>query len=429
MSKEAQKERSMVLQKEMIAGLFNDLANAKELGKKVCYTFIPGNLSELIRTFDMLPVYPEINALQSAMRKKSASYIKEAERNAHSEDVCTYVKCDVGMMMKGNIGPTGQKIPEPDVLLLSYTGCFTFLKWFETLKREYPNAKVIMVHTPYQENAEMTPEMTEYMVKQFTEEVIPQFEEVTGIKYDEEKLKKHLELAKEAEDWITKIFDTTKYKPSPIDAYFAGVYYIGPINIGFRGTEKAVEYYKELYSEIQERIRLGLGPITPEGEMKEEKYRLVVEGPPNWTSFREFWKIFYDIGAVIVASSYTKVGGVYDMGWRHDPSRPLESLAEYCMNCYTNLNIPQRIDLLSKCIEDYDADGYVTNSIKSCNSFSAGQLGMMREIEDRLEIPVGFIESDLVDPRYFSYSNIKNRLESFFQMLEQRKAMETVNNK
>ena len=429
MSKEAQKERSMILQKEMIAGLFNDLSNAKELGKKVCYTFIPGNLSELIRTFDMLPVYPEINALQSAMRKKSASYIKEAEKNAHSEDVCTYVKCDVGMMMKGNIGPTGQKIPEPDVLLLSYTGCFTFLKWFETLKREYPNAKVIMVHTPYQENAEMTPEMIEYMVKQFTEEVIPQFEEVTGIKYDEEKLKKHLELAKEAEDWITKIFDTTKQKPSPIDAYFAGVYYIGPINIGFRGTKKAVEYYKELYSEIQERIRLGLGPITPEGEMKEEKYRLVVEGPPNWTSFREFWKIFYDIGAVIVASSYTKVGGVYDMGWRHDPSRPIESLAEYCMNCYTNLNIPQRIDLLSKCIEDYDADGYVTNSIKSCNSFSAGQLGMMREIEDRLEIPVGFIESDLVDPRYFSYSNIKNRLESFFQMLEQRKAMETVNNK
>lgn len=424
MAQEAQKERSMILQKEMIEGLFNDLGKAKELGKKVCYTFIPGNLSELIRTFDMLPVYPEINALQSAMRKKSASYIKEAERHAHSEDVCTYVKCDVGMMMKGNIGPTGEKIPEPDILLLSYTGCFTFLKWFETLKREYPNAKVIMVHTPYQENATITPEMTQYMVKQFKEEVIPQMEAVTGIKYDEGKLKKMLALSKESEDLITKIFDTTKHKPSPIDAYFAGVYYIGPINIGFRGTQEAVDYYKELYNEIQERIRLGLGPITPEGEMKEEKYRLVVEGPPNWTSFREFWKIFYDMGAVIVASSYTKVGGVYDMGWRHDPTRPLESLAEYCMNCYTNLSIPQRIDLLSNCITEYAADGYITNSIKSCNSFSAGQLGMMREIEDRLEVPVGFIESDLVDPRYFSYSNIKNRLESYFQMLEQRKIIQ-----
>lgn len=427
MSKEAIKEKSMILQKEMIEGLFNDLANVEKTGKKVCYTFVPGNLSELIRTFDMLPVYPEINALQSAMRKKSGGYIKEAERNAHSEDVCTYVKCDVGMMMKGNIGPTGTKIPEPDILLLSYTGCFTFMKWFETLKREYPNAEVVMIHTPYQENAEITPEMTQYMVNQLKEEVIPKMEKVSGVKFDENKLKGFLKLSAEAEDWITKIFDTTKHKPSPIDAYFAGVYYIGPINIGFRGTPEAVEYYKELYSEIQERIRLGLGPVTPEGEMKEEKYRLVVEGPPNWTSFREFWKIFYDMGAVIVASSYTKVGGVYDMGWRHDPERPLESLGEYCMNCYTNLNIPQRIDLLSKCIKDYQADGYVTNSIKSCNSFSAGQLGMMREIEDRLEVPVGFIESDLVDPRYFSYSNIKNRLESYFQMLAQRKMLEEEN--
>ncbi len=424
MAKEAQKELSMILQKEMIEGLFNELAIAKETGKKVCYTFVPGNLSELIRTFGMLPVYPEINALQNAMRKKSAGYIKEAERNAHSEDVCTYVKCDIGMMLKGNIGPTGQPLPPPDVLLLSYTGCFTFMKWFETLKREYPNAKVVMIHTPYQENGEITPAMTEYMTRQLRQEVIPQMEAVSGIALDEEKLKRALALSKEAEDWITRIFDTTKHKPSPIDAYFAGVYYIGAINIGFRGTQQAVDYYKALYSEIQDRIRQGLGPITPEGELKEEKYRLVVEGPPNWTNFREFWKIFYDMGAVIVASSYTKVGGVYDLGWRHDPERPLESLAEYCMNCYTNMSLPQRIDLLSKFIRDYEADGYITNSIKSCNSFSAGQLSIMREIEDRLEVPVGFIESDLVDPRYFSYSNIKNRLESYFQMLAQRKIIQ-----
>jgi len=124
---------------------------------------------------------------------------------------------------------------------------------------------------------------------------------------------------------------------------------------------------------------------------------------------------------VIVASSYTKVGGLYDNGFRHDSSRPLESLAEYCMNCYTNLNLPQRIDHLKQCIKDFRADGLLVNSIKSCNSFSAGQLLMMRAIEEDMEIPVGFIESDLVDPRYFSYSNIKNRLDSYFQMLEQRK--------
>lgn len=419
-NKEVAKEKSMIIQKEMISGLFRELATAKETGKKVVYTFIPGNLSELIRAFDMLPVYPEINALQSGMRKKSGDYIKEAEKYGHSEDVCTYVKCDIGMMLKGNIGPTGEKLPDPDLLLLSYTGCFTFMKWFENLERLYPGVPVALIHTPYQEDGKITTEMTEYMVKQLKQEVIPKMEAVSGQKLDKEKLQEILINSAKAEDLIVKIFDSTKNKPSPIDAYFAGVYYIGPINIGFRGTPEAVVYYQELYKEIQLRVKQGLGPITPEGEMKEEKFRLVVEGPPNWTSFREFWKLFYDMGAVIVASSYTKVGGVYDYGFRHDPDKPLESLAEYCMTCYTNLNLPQRIDLLEKCIKDYSADGYLTNSIKSCNSFSAGQLLMMRDLEERLEIPVGFIESDLVDPRYFSYSNIKNRLDSFFQMLDQR---------
>jgi len=428
MSKQAapvEKERSMLLQKQMVEGLFEELATAREKGRKVVYTFVPGNLSELIRAFDMLPVYPEINALQSGMRKKSAAFIRDAEKWGHSEDVCTYVKCDIGMMLNGNVGPTGQKLPEPDLLLLSYTGCFTFMKWFENLERLYPNAEIAMLHTPYQEGGRITDEMRQYMVKQLREEVIPKFEKVSGRKFSEARLAEILANSRRTDDLITEIFAQSKHRPSPIDAYFAGVYYIGPINIGFRGTPEAVTYYEELLKEIKERVAQGKGPVTPEGEIKEEKYRLVVEGPPNWTSFREFWKLFHEQGAVIVASSYTKVGGVYDLGFRHDPTRPLETLAEYCMNCYTNLNLPQRIDLLSKCITEYQADGFLVNSIKSCNSFSAGQLMIMRQLEDKLEVPVGFIESDLVDPRYFSYSNIKNRLDSFFQMLAQRKVLAT----
>lgn len=418
------KEQSMLLQKEMLAHLFKELSSARETGKKVVYTFVPGNLSELILSFDMLPVYPEINALQSGMRQKSRGFIRDAEKVGYSEDVCTYVKCDIGMMLNGNLGPTGEKLPAPDLLLLSYTGCFTFMKWFENLEHLYPGVPVAMLHTPYQEGGKISEEMVSYMVKQLKEEVIPKMEAVSGKKFDPQRLSEVLEHSRQAQDLITRIFDSTKHRPSPIDAYFAGVYYIGPINAGFRGTSEAVAYYAQLLKEVEARAAAGLGPVTPIGEMEEERFRLVVEGPPNWTNFREFWSLFYEMGAVVVASSYTKVGGVYDWGFRHDPKRPLESLAAYCMNCYTNLNLPQRIDLLTKCIHDYQADGFLINSIKSCNSFSAGQLLMMRTLEDRLGIPVGFIESDLVDPRYFSYSNLKNRLDSFFQMLDQRKIIQ-----
>ena len=77
--------------------------------------------------------------------------------------------------------------------------------------------------------------------------------------------------------------------------------------------------------------------------------------------------------------------------------------------------------MLEKYVNEYQADGLLINSIKSCNSFSAGQLLMMQEVEKRTGKPGAFIETDLVDPRYFSAANVKNRLESYFQMIEQRR--------
>ena len=156
--------------------------------------------------------------------------------------------------------------------------------------------------------------------------------------------------------------------------------------------------------------------------MKEEKYRLVVEGPPCWSNFRDFWQMFSDEGAVVVASTYTKVGGVYDFGFRHDPRDPLGTLADYCMGCYTNRSLPQRVAMLETYLEDYAADGVLVNSVKSCNSFSAGQLVILREIEKRTGVAGAFIETDLVDARYFSRANVKTRIESYLQMIQQKRA-------
>jgi benzoyl-CoA reductase subunit B len=415
------KDSSQLRQKQMLADHFSRLARAEETGEKSVYTFVPGNLTELIRSFDLLPVLPEINALQSGMRGKSREYIAVAERLGHSEDVCTYVKSDIGMMKSGNVGPTGERLPDPSLLLLSYTGCFTFLKWFELLKEEY-HCPIVMLHVPYQGDGTITESMRSYVVEQLRRKVIPLLEEVSGRAYDEDRLKAALALSAKAEDDLVFVLESAKNRPSPIDAYFGGVYYIGPMFSAFRGTEAAVEYYRSLRSEIEERIAEGRGPLTPDGELENERYRVVVEGPPNWTSFREFWKMFADEGAVVVASTYTKVGGVYDTGFRHDPDHPLETLADYCMGCYTNLSLPQRVAMLARYVDEYRADGFLINSVKSCNSFSAGQLHILREVENRVGRPGGFIESDLVDPRYFSASNIKNRLESYFQMIEQKRA-------
>ena len=417
---DAIKEDSMEKQKQMISANFHELAQAPQQGREVVSTFVPGNINELLMCFDMARNLPEINALQNGMRKKTGRMIMEAERSGHSEDVCTYVKADLGMMAQGNIGPTGETLPKPDLLLLSYTGCFTFMKWFELVREQY-DCETSMLHIPYQGDGTINENMRDYVVKQLREEVIPTLERVSGVKFDIDRLREYMRESAKSEEDLVWVLQTAKNRPSPIDAYFGGVYYIGPIFTAFRGTEDASEYYRTLRSEIAERLEKGEGPITPDGEMKDEKYRLVVEGPPNWTSFREFWKMFYEEGAVVVASTYTKVGGVYDFGFRHDPDHPLESMADYCLGCYTNLNLPSRAEMLSNYVEDYQADGLLINSIKSCNSFSAGQLLLLREVEKRTGKPGAFIETDLVDPRYFSGANVKNRLESYFQMINQKR--------
>jgi benzoyl-CoA reductase subunit B len=414
------KDASMVKQKEMMAAHYDRLSGAKENGAKVASTFVPGNLNELLMCFDLVNNLPEVNAIQAGLRRKSGSYVMEAEKSGHSEDVCTYVKSDIGMMAKGNIGPNGKELPAPDVLMLSYTGCFTFMKWFELLREQY-KCETIFLQTPYMADGKVTPNMIQYMIKQFKQDVIPKLEKVSGVKFDIDRLREYLAKSAKAEDDLVHILQTGKNKPSPIDAYFGGIYYIGPIFGAFRGTDDAIDYYKFLREEVDQRVAAGLGPVTPDGPMGDEKYRLVVEGPPNYTNFRQFWKMFYDEGAVVVASSYTKVGGTYDFGFRHDPDRPLESLAEYCLGVYTNRSLPMRIEMLVNYINEYEADGLLINSIKSCNSFSAGQLLMMREVEKRTGKPAAFIETDLVDPRYFSAANVKNRLESYFQMIEQKR--------
>jgi benzoyl-CoA reductase subunit B len=416
------KDRSMELQKQMLADHYRRLENAREAGEPVVYTFVPGNLTELVRSFGALPVLPEINALQSAMRGKSQGYIATAEREGHSEDVCSYVKCDVGMLKAGNVGPTGTKLPRPDLLLLSYTGCYTFMKWFELLREEY-GCPTVFLHVPYQGDGKQTPAQRAYVVDQIRRDLIPALQKISGRRYDEDLLKQSLARSAAAEDDLVAVLQSARCEPSPIDAYFGAVYYVGPIFSAFRGTPEGAAYYRELRAEVEERAARGEGPETPSGRLDEQKYRLVIEGPPNWTHFREFWRMFSDEGAVVVASTYSKVGGTYDFGFRHDPSDPLGTMADYCSGCYTNVNLPGRVAMLERYVRDYRADGFLVHSVKSCNSFSAGQLTILREVEKRTGIPGGFLESDLVDARYFSPANLKNRLESYLQMLDAKRAV------
>ena len=48
---------------------FVELGEAAENGRPSAYVFVMGSLGELLRTFDLPVVFPEINSLQTAVRR------------------------------------------------------------------------------------------------------------------------------------------------------------------------------------------------------------------------------------------------------------------------------------------------------------------------------------------------------------------------
>jgi len=398
------------MQKALLGQWYARLSRAKQENIPVAYLFISGNIGELLRSFGFELVFPEVNALQCGIKKVAGEMILKAEDTGYSSDVCGYVKNDIGLALSGNAGPFGTLAP-PDLLVCTYSGCNTYIKWFEALASLF-KAPIFMLDVPYTREGRFREEDKQYVIAQL-KELITVCEKLTGRAFDEKKLKEQLRNAAEAEEIWAKILQSARHRPSPIDAFFEAVFFMAPIYV-LRGTPECVRYYRAAWEEIEERLDHRLGPVS------EERFRIVLEGPPPWPYFRAFWELFKKWNVCVVASTYSKVGGIWDFGFRHDPSRPLESIAEYALNCYTNLNWPMRQEMIRQYIEEYAADALVIHSVKSCRSFSVGQADVREYFTKEQGLPTLFLESDLVDSRYFSEAQMRNRIDAFFEALESR---------
>ncbi|MBI2815598.1 MAG: 2-hydroxyacyl-CoA dehydratase [Acidobacteria bacterium] len=405
------------LQKDMIGRYYDSLTAAAEgKGGKAVYMMISGNPVELIQAFDMIPVYPEVNALQLAVKKQALPLILAAEEMGYSTDNCAYVKADVGMYFAGRKTPFAT-IPEPDLILCNYVGCNVYLQWFEHLA-EFSGRPIYNLDIPFNrtENGEPTEDDLRYVIKQL-EEVIEVCERMTGKSLDYKKLQRIVELSGETGDLWSEIKKLTKCRPSPFDSYFDSVTMMAPLYC-LRGTEDGLHFFREAYKEMKARADRHEGPLP------EEKFRFVIEGPPPWPYLRQFRDMFSRWGAVAVASTYSTVGGIWEFGFRHDPARPIESIARHMLTYnLTNRNFLQRYQQIKDYVEQWNADALVIHSVKSCRLFSAGQGDMREYFTKELNVPTLLIESDLEDPRYFSEAQLRNRVDAFFESLEHRKML------
>src|SRR5512136_155188 len=108
---------------------FSELNSAAELAGPSAYVFVMGSMCEILRTFNLPVVFPEINSLQMAVRRVAHEYLNQAEDYGYSPDICGYVKADVATQLRGGAHPMG-KIPKP-ALAICTNACNTYIKWGE----------------------------------------------------------------------------------------------------------------------------------------------------------------------------------------------------------------------------------------------------------------------------------------------------------
>ncbi len=400
------------LSRNIMTDWMGQLKDATQNPVPSAYLMISGNCVEILRCFDILPVFPEINALQLAIRKNSLPYIIKSEEIGYASDNCAYVKADIGFTMCGGVGKEGT-IPKPSIIVCNFVGCNVYIKWFEHCA-QMMDVPMIMLDIPFlREDAPSKADIA-YVVCQLRE-LITRCEELTGKKFDIDRLREILRYSARAEDGWSRAKELCKNRPTPYDAYFDSINMMGPIN-ALRGTKEAADFFDATVKEYEKMVADGIGVLD------DERFRVVFEGPPPYPYYRNFRNLFEAWGAVSVQSTYSTVGGTWEFGFRHDADHPLETIAEQMIvHNLCNRSMLERYKQIRTYVEDWSADALVIHSIKSCRLFSAGQGDMREYFTKELGIPTLMVESDLEDPRYYAEAQMKNRIDAFFESLQYKR--------
>lgn len=400
---------------------FEELGQVAEHGGQAAYVFVMGSMAEILKVFDLPVVFPEINSLQTAVRRMAHEYLNEAEDYGYSPDICGYVKADVAVQLRGGQHPMG-RIPKPTLAVFT-NACNTYIKWAEIWERMYhipiftldvPGTRAAGTQTwPGDPDFENDRRYVAGQVK----ELISLCEEVTGVKFDIDKLREVLGYANQMSLGWQRVLELNKSCPSLFNALTDGTIYLGVSN-GFRGTAAGGVYFNELVEEMEYKAAHGIGTLT------DEQYRLIFVGVPCYPIFRRFNEMFTDQGGTFVNSTYLWfASGGTNLGFTYDLKNPLDSLAEGILigvrDAMDSMFYQDRI--LIDMVETFQVDGVVYHPIKSCRTVSTGLADNRRSLMAARDIPSLFIESDMMDRRVVSEAQLKNRIDAFFEGLASRK--------
>jgi len=362
---------------------------------------------EILTAFGFNVYFPENHGALLGARKVSHTLIPHAVSIGYCAETCSYMNSDIGAALEdrsplkeiyGIEGP-----PNPDLLAYSTNQCREVQDWFSFFARRH-DATILGVCPPGF-LGEITPAHVKYVRSQL-KRIIEQIESQFGLKLDDGKLEEQVAKSSQASTLWREILQTARARPAPM-TFWDGLVHMAPV-ILMRGSEIAIDYYRQLLAEMEERL------INDVAAVPNERYRLYWEGMPVWPRMRELSEKFFDLRASIVASTYCN-------SWafeRYDGGDPLEWMARISIEVFINRAEHAKEAFLNTIFDEFSIDGAIFHNARTCPNNTNSRFGMAQRLRDERKIPILVLDGDLSDVRFFSTAQSMTNIEAFIEQLE-----------
>ena len=356
---------------------------------------------EILEAMGILTLYPENYGALCGARKAAVELCQVAETAGYPADLCSYARSHIGAALQPRRAPLNG-MPRPNLLICCNNICGTVLKWYEALAALY-DVPLFVLDVPFQRATPAEDHVVAYVADQLRE-LVDWLEAHTGRRLQPEKLDVVLTRSREATALWQEILDFGLHRPCPINAPDLFVA-MAPI-VALRGTRRAVECYRGLKAELEDRVARTIGAVP------HERYRLLWDNIAIWYRLYRFFRPFMDAGACFVADTYTNAWTV-----ALDLEEPFLGMARAYTGVFINLDLPTRMRTIAGLARRFQVDGMVMHANRSCKPFSITQGAIRDGLRDELGLPVLILEADMCDARLYNEGAVRERVAAFLEML------------
>ncbi|MGE5231676.1 MAG: 2-hydroxyacyl-CoA dehydratase subunit D, partial [Deltaproteobacteria bacterium] len=298
--------------------------------------------------------------------------------------------------------------PRPDVVVYSTNTGHELLRWFEFYGAHY-GVPVLGLHPPpaLHEFERIDIDAAVHQLLRLRQRL----EQATGRRLDMDRLADVVAQTAQAASLWSEILDLARSVPAPL-TYFDTLIQLAPM-ILMRGTPEAVDYYRLLKSEIEDRVAQGVGAVPGEA------HRFYWDGPPIWCALRPLSRLFAAHGVAIVASTFSSVFALPGL----DPNDPIESLATAYTGVFGNRSEAYKTAWLARRFEQFGVDAAVFHDCRTTPEASHVRYGLAVRMQRLTGIPAFVIEADSHDLRLFSAERLQALLADFLERQVERVAV------